>query len=187
MAIYNFDKSQQFSNLHQRPDMRPENYQQNPMQSTYNHNNPDIATAERIVLENLRVSGAWVTVMIRTDDNKFNATWSEDQSPTYHTGYDFKAFVVPQPPEIMLTKFGHDSPNKLELKFSRAEVLETIGDRLIRIGDIISMPHNSLVIKAEKFRAIHVSDEGNYKYRWLYLNVIAENINKDESFMPRNN
>lgn len=186
MAIHNFDRGQQFSNLQQRPDFRSDGDKYNPQQSIYNHNNPDIATAERVALENIRISGAWVTVMPRTEDNKYDKTWNEDQNPTYHTGYDFKAFLAPQPPEIMLTKFGHDAPNMNELKFSRAEVLGIMGERLIRIDDIIIIPHNSLIIKAETFRVVHVADEGNFRYRWLYLNVHVENVNKDDSFKPRN-
>lgn len=184
--IYNFDKLQQFSNLQQVPDFRPEGFQLNPMQSVYDHNNPEIAQAEALALENLRVAGAWVTVILRTEDNKFDKTWNEDADPTYYSGHDFKAFFAPPAPEVTLTKFGIDAANKFEVIFSRAELLGAFGERLIRNGDVIIIPHNSLVIKASRFKVLHAQDTGNYRYRWLYLSCTVENLNRDESLAPRN-
>jgi len=70
------------------------------------------------------------------------------------------------------TKWNQDlCDNKFDVTFSRAEVLGVIGDRLIRIGDIIIIPHNSLVLNAKRFRVLHVAEKGNYKYRWIYLNI----------------
>lgn len=185
MSLYNFDNSQQFSSP-RIPDNRPEHIQNNPQQSSFNHNNPDFAMAEKLALENLKIGGAWVTVIPRTDDNKYDKTWNEDPDPTYFTGFDFKAFFAPQPPEISLGKYGHDGLNQIDLRFSRSEVLSTMGERLIRIGDVIIVPHNSLVLRAERFRVTHVQDDGNFRYRWIYLNVTVENMNKDESIVPRN-
>lgn len=187
MALYNFDSSQQFSNLAQaQPDFRPEASQFNPQQSVYNHNNPDLAAAEKLAIENLRISGAWVTVIPRSNDNKFNKTWNEDPDPTYYTGYDFKAFFVPPAPEVTLTKFGIDAPTKFEITFSRAEVLSIMGERLFRSGDVMVIPHNSLIINATRFNVLHVNDSGNYKYRWLYLTCLVESMNRDESLVPKN-
>lgn len=185
MALYNFSREQQFSNLNQSTDFRPDQYKYDSPLSVYNHNNPDIATAEKMVLENLRISGAWVTVLPRSEDNKFDKTWNEDSSPTYYTGYDFKAFFVPPPPEITLTKFGIDAPAKFDVTFSRAELLDVMGDRLIRPGDIIIIPHNSLAIKATRFRIVHAADSGNYRYRWLYYIASVENLSKDETLSPK--
>lgn len=187
MAIYNFDKGQRFVSIDERPDFRPDEFQLNPQHSMYNHNNPDIASAERIVLENLRIAGAWVTVIPRTEDNKFDKTWNEDADPTYFTGYDFKAFFAPPAPEITLTKFGVDAPTKFEISFSRAEIFKTFGDRMIRNGDVVIIPHNSLAINATRFKIIHANDGGNYKYRWMYFICTVENMNKDESLIPRVN
>jgi hypothetical protein len=167
------------------PDMRPDASQINPMQAVYNPNLPDMALAESMALENIRLCGAWVTVIPRTDDEKRDQIWDSDPDPTYYSGFDFKAFFKPEPAEIMLGKFGHDAPNKFDLIFSRAEVLNIMKERLIRIGDIIIVPHNSLIIKARRYRALHVTEQGNYRYRWLYLNVTVENINKDTAFEPK--
>jgi hypothetical protein len=186
MAVHSFDKGQQYSNLQQRPDFRPDNYQENPQHAMYNHNNPDIATAEKLALEDLKISGAWVTVIPRTEDNKYDKTWNEDADPTYYAGFDFKAFFAPPAPEVTLTKFGIDAPSKFDLTFSRAEVLGVMGERLMRNGDVVVIPHNSLVLKANRFKVLHVNDAGNYKYRWIYLMVTVENMNKDEALMPRN-
>lgn len=185
MAIYDFDKDQRYSNIDERSDFRSDQYRLNPQHSIYNHNNPDIATAELIALENLRVSGGWVTVLPRTDDNKYDKVWMEDPDPTYYVGFDFKAYFPPSPPEVLLTKFGSDAPNKFDVVFSRTEVLKILGDRMIRMGDIILIPHNSLILKARRFRVLHVGESGNYKYRWIYLNVTVENANFDETFTPR--
>ena len=185
MTIHSFDKSQQFSS-NPVPDFRPENSIMNPQHAIYDHNNPDIAQAEAYALETLRIAGAWVTVIPRTEDNKFDKTWNEDSSPTYYEGYDFKAFFAPDAPKTTLTKFGHDAPNNFDLMFSRAELLNSLGERLIRTGDVIIIPHNSLIINANRFKVLHSQDYGNYKYRWLYIACTVENMNKDESLVPRN-
>lgn len=184
MGILNFDPTQQFVSPIM-PDGRPDSSQLNPQQSVYNPNSPDIARAEQWALEGLRIAGAWVTVLPRSEDGKYDAVWMEDPDPTYYAGVDFKAWFQPTPPEILLTKFGIDAPTQLELRFSRAEVYRAMGDRLIRHGDVIIVPHNSLVIRAERFVVVSVSESGNYRYRFLYLDVTVENINKDESFEPR--
>ena len=184
MAIYGFDKSQQFSS-NSVPDFRPDESQQNPMQSLYDHSNPDIAQAEAYALENIRIAGAWVTVIPRTEDNKFDKTWNEDVNPTYYAGFDFKAFFAPPAPEVTLTKFGIDGANKFDIIFSRAEMLGVLGERLLRNGDVVIIPHNSLVIRANRFKILHSQDTGNYRYRWLYLTCTVENMNKDESLIPR--
>lgn len=184
MAIYNFDKSQKFTSLDQTVDMRSDQDQLNPQQSQYNHDNPDIGIVERTALEAIRIAGAWVTILPRTDDNKFDPVWNEDASPTYYAGYDLKAYFLPTPPEVLLTKFGHDAPVSMELRFSRAEILNVFGERLIRKGDVIIVPHNSLIVRADRFRIEHVGELGNYRYRWVYLDVACENMNRDETVMP---
>jgi hypothetical protein len=185
MSIYNFDPTQQFVSP-SIPDFRPESSQLNPQQSVYDPNNPDMAQAEAYALENIRISGAWVTVIPRSEDNKFDKTWNEDSDPTYYTGYDFKAFFAPPAPEIMLTKFGIDGANKFDITFSRSEVYGVFGERMLRNGDVVIIPHNSLVLKATRFKVLHAQDTGNYRYRWMYLTCTVENMNKDESLIPRN-
>lgn len=186
MAIYNFDRSQQYSNLDSSIDFRSDADQLNPAHSQYNHDSPDIAAAERLALESIRVSGAWVTVLPRTDDNKYDKVWMEDTDPTYFVGVDFKAHFKPEPPEVVLTKFGHDAPNGISLVFSRAEVLSLLGERIIRNGDIIVVPYNSLVTRAEQYQVTHVADTGNFRFRWLYLTVDCVPLNRDESTKPLN-
>jgi len=185
MTIHSFDRSQQFMSP-EVPDFRSDTQKSDPLGALYDHNNPDMAQAEAYALESLRISGAWITVIPRTDDNKFDKSWNEDADPTYLAGADFKAFFAPPSPEVMLTKFGMDAPNSIDIIFSRAELLRTFGDRLLRNGDVIILPHNSLVIKATRFKILHVQDSGNYKYRFLYLTCTIENMNKDESLIPRN-
>jgi len=185
MSIYNFSPSQQFSSP-SVPDFRSDDDKTNPLGALYDHNSPDIAQAEAYALESLRITGAWVTVIPRTEDNKFDKTWNEDSDPTYYSGFDFKAFFAPPAPEITLTKFGIDGANKFEIIFSRSELLGSLGERLLRNGDVIIIPHNSLVLKANRFKVLHSQDSGNYKYRWLYINCTVENMNKDESLAPRN-
>lgn len=186
MAIHNFDPAQGFSNLQQTTDFRSLADQQNPLNAVYDHNSPDIAQAEAYALENLRISGAWVTVIPRTEDNKFDKTWNEDADPTYYSGFDFKAFFAPPAPEVTLTKFGIDGANKFDIMFSRAELLGALGERLLRNGDVIIIPHNSLILKANRFKVLHPQDSGNFRYRWLYLSCVVENMNVDESLIPRN-
>jgi hypothetical protein len=144
-----------------------------------------MALAESLALENLRISGAPVTVIPRTDDQKYDKIWDTDSDPTYYSGFDFKAFFKPEPAEVMLGKFGHDAPNKFDIIFSRAEVLKVMKERLIRIGDIVIVPHYSLIIKARRYRVLHSSESGNYRYRWMYLTLVIENLNKDTTLEPR--
>lgn len=186
--IYNFDKGQQYSNLDSTVDFRSDEFKMNSPMSMYNHNNPDIAAAERLALEQLRISGAWVTVMIRTDDNKFDKTWNEDADPTYYESHDFKALFAPPPPEVTLTKFGIDAPTKFEITFSRAELLEVYGKRLLRPGDIIVVPYNSLIIPGSKngnmhTRITHAQDSGSFRFRWIYLKCNVENV--ESSLHPK--
>jgi len=185
MAIYNFDNSQQFSSLGGVSDFRTDAAKFQPQQSLYDHSNPDLATAEAIALETIRISGAPVTIIPRTRDNKYDETWMEDADPTYFRGYDLKAFFVATPPETVLTKWGKDAPTTLDLRFSRAELFGIFGDRMIQIGDVIVVPHNSLIIKANRFRVLHPGETGNYRYRWMYLTVTVENLNKDKAHEPR--
>jgi len=184
MTIHSFDKSQQFSS-NPVPDFRSENSKDNPLHAIYDHNNPDMAQAEAYALENLRISGAWVTVIPRTEDNKYDKTWNEDSNPTYYTGYDFKAFFTPSAPEVSLTKFGHDAANSFDITFSRTQLIDSLGDRLLRNGDVIVVPHNSLIINANRFKVLHAQDSGNYRYRWMYITCTVENMNKDESLQPK--
>ena len=184
MPVYNFN-SEQYSQLGGAVDYRSDQEQSQPQQSLYDHSNPDIGYAEATALENIRISGAWVTVLARTRDEKYNKVWMEDQDPTYYVGYDIKAFMPPAPPEVLLSKFGIDAPTNFELKFSRAELIKLMGERLIQTGDIIIIPHNSLILKAKRFRVLHAGETGNFKYRWIYLSVVVENVNKDTSFEPK--
>jgi len=186
MAIHNFDKTERYSQLDTVVDDRPDFYKMNPQHALFDPSSPDFGFAEATVLENLRIAGAWVTVLPRSDDEKFDKTWMEDQDPTYYAGHDFKAFMPPTPPEVLLTKFGQDAPITFDVTFSRAELLERFDKRLIRIGDVIVIPHNSLVVRARRFRVLHVGETGNFRYRWLFLNVTVQNINRDESFEPQN-
>ena len=184
MAIYNFDKSQKFVSIDIESDTRPDNFIYNPQQSQYNHDNPDIAQAEKLALESIRASGILVTVYPRTDDNKFDKTWLEDADPTYHQGIEMKAWVKPAIPELVLVQFGLDAATKLDLVFSRAELIHHFGERMIRKGDAISVPYNSLVTNSNKYRVINASESGNFRFRWLYLEVACEPFNKDDSMFP---
>jgi len=185
LAIYDFGSNNEvYSSLNVRADNRPQHSIFNPQQSQYNPNVPDIAVAEHVALESIRIAGVVVTVLLRTDDGKYDKVWNEDISPTYYSGYDFKAWFAPSAPEIVLTKFGQDAPHSIDLLFSRAEVLHVLGDRLIRIGDIVVIPHNSLAIRASRFRVVHATDFGNYRYRWIYWSVTVESMNKDDATLP---
>ena len=185
MAVHNFAGSNDMTyTSNTLADVRADIDKLNPLHAQFNPNNPDFQMAESLALESLRIAGAWVTVLPRTDDRKYDPVWNEDASPTYYAGYDFKAYFQPQPPEIALTKFGHDAPTTVDLRFGRSDVLSTMGERLIRIGDVIVVPHNSLIIKATRFQVKHVGEIGNYRYRWFYLDVTCENMNHDDTLVP---
>lgn len=191
MPIHNFDHKQEFVSIDKIPDFRSEEERNNSLLSTYNHQSNDIAYAERMAEEVILLSGAWVTVHPRAINNgNRDEVWDEDADPKYLRGTKMKGFFAPKPVETELTKWGVDAPNQTTIWFSRAQVYKTFGSRMISEGDLIILPHNTMAVtqndgregigtRMDRFRVLNSSDQGMFKYRWIYWTCVLENLSGD--------
>jgi hypothetical protein len=185
--IHNFDFKQQFSTIDRTPDFRSEEEKLNSLLSVYNHDSQDISYAERLSEEIINLSGAWMVVYKRRrNEGNRDDVWDEDADPTYHNGKHVKGRFVPAPAEIALTRWGVDVPNQTTITFSRSVILKEFGRLMIAEGDVIVVPHNTLIgtqftdlregtnNRMDMFRVLKSSDTGNFKYRWIYWSCFCE-------------
>lgn len=191
MSIHNFSMGQEFISIDNLPDHRTEQEKQFTDLSLFNHDSPDLAYYERNAEELVNISGAWTTIFLRTDNNgTVDEVWEEDPDPTYKAGEKLKGYFAPDKIAIELTKWGVDTPNKTAVVYSRAVLFKRFGRRMLRPGDVIEIPHNTLspvqeapiggqVNRIDKYRIIDVGDTGNFKYRWLYYRCFVENLTGD--------
>jgi hypothetical protein len=194
VAIHDFDPQQQFVSIDKLPDPRLDQEKTNSLLSSYNHDSPDIAYAERLAEELVNLSGAWITVYQRTqNEGNKDEVWDEDADPTYRNGKKIKGFFEPAPADIQLTRYGVDIQNQTTVHFSRANIFQTFGKRMISEGDVLIVPHNTMSAaqipdiregvhnRVDRYRVIKASDSGNFKYRWLYWSALIENITGDQT------
>ena len=189
MAIYDFsptsslDDNPELLSIDKLPDHRSEVEQQFTPLALYQPESPDLAFAERVALEIINVSGAWTKIFTRTEDESYDDVWEEQTEPTYRPGKDLKGYFVPEPLGSELNKFGVDAPNKTEVVYSRANIFQEMGDRMIRPGDIIEIPFGSIERhrggNRVYYRVSDAREKGNFKYRWLYYAAIIERITGD--------
>ena len=190
MGLHNFDTKQEFISIDALPDFRTEEQKQFTPLSVYNHDNPDLAFAERKAEEIINISGAWIVIFPRTNNSGADEVWEEDPDPTYKSGVKLKGYFVPQPVVIELTRCGIDSQNKTSVVFSRAILFKEFGKRMLRPGDVFEVPHNTLTPlqeaepggksnRMDKYRIINASDIGNFLYRWLYYKCDVEALTGD--------
>jgi hypothetical protein len=192
VAIYRFTAFQQrFESLDEVPDHRSDIEREASPVQVFDHFNPDISFAERRAKEALDVSGAWVKVFLKMPDiqdpanlRTAEAVWNEDPTPVYSNARVFKAFFHPDAQHIELTRFGIDAPLKISITFLRADLLkdQTIGDRLIQPGDQIEIPYNDVNEKKFPMRVtvVDATNDGNFRYRWLFWKVVCEVSKNDE-------
>ena len=192
MPIHDFDFQQQFISIDKLPDHRSDIEKENSLLSVYNHDSPDLAYAERLSEEIINLSGAVIKVYKRRHNGASkDEVWEEDADPTYKKGISIKGRFVPAPAEISLTRWGVDVPNQTTVTFSRAVVLKEFGRFMITEGDILIIPHNTLIgtqftdfrdgtnNRMDTYRVIKSSDTGNFKYRWIYWSCLVENLTGD--------
>jgi hypothetical protein len=145
---------------------------------------PDMAFADRLAAEMVAKSGADVLLYPLMDSDQYDQTWEENANPIYGKGRPFKAFFVPNPSEVQLTRFGIDAENKGVVVFHRSTIFREMGKRMLRIGDVIDLPYNSSVLPLGKYRILNVGDAGNFRYNWLYLSCTVENLTNDIRVSP---
>jgi hypothetical protein len=188
MPIHNFESGQEFCSPDGTTDFRSDVEKELSLLSVYNNANPDIAYAESLAREIINISGAIVHIHIRTDDmGNADEIWDEDNDPTYENSVQLKAYFQPEAPSIELTKYGIDSPTKVTIYFPRCVLLEIFGERMIRTGDLIEVPHNTLSPlqnadvggiqnRIDRFRVLNSQDSSIYRYRWIYWKCVLESI-----------
>ena len=120
-------------------------------------------------------------------------SWDEDPDPALKNGIKMKGYFIPEPAAAQLTKWGLDIQAKPALIFSRAVLFKQFGRRMVRPGDIIRAPYNSLhpiqisnqdysrEASMSLFRITNVSDTGNFRYRWLYFRCDMQLLTGDKS------
>ena len=165
--------------------LRSEAEQSSPLYQVHDTCTPDVATARRIAREVINVAGALIKVHARTDNADVRAVHDEDPDPTYWPAKVLKGFFVPQPMEYELTPWGVDSENKAEIVFALTDIVEQFGERLLRTGDLLEAPFNSMGVAKPKFFCVDNAQEfGNFRYNWLYLKCQTTLVTPDSNIMP---
>jgi hypothetical protein len=160
----------------------------------YDESNPEILYMEQEAFQYIKDSGVPVFVYTRVNDlGKIDSVWEEDSDPLYDNPIPVYGQYVPEAMSVVLKKWGVDAQTQFLIHFSRANLLAVFGNRLIRQGDVIEIPHNTLVQTQntefidgpfgclDKFRVISAKDTGNYNYRWLYWTCTVEVLSSDIS------
>jgi len=194
MAIYDFDFQQQFISIDKLPDFRSDQERINSPLSVYNHDSADLAYAERLSEEIINISGAAVFIFkrVRNQANR-DEIWEEDADPTYKAGVMLKGRMAPEPAEISLTRWGVDVPNRTAITFSRAVIYKTFGVEMIVEGDVLVVPHNTMIgtqftdvrsgvgNRMDQYVVVKSGDTGNFKYRWLYWTLSVQSLSGDDT------
>jgi hypothetical protein len=144
----------------------------------------DLKTARQLADEVINVSGALVKVYLRTENADYDQVWDEDPDPSYWTPITIKAFFKPNAIEAELERWGIDVKNKVELTFSHRQLYELVGERMLRNGDVIQIPFNSIPITLKNYRVVNATPAGNFRYNWLYFMCQTELLTADITVRP---
>ena len=152
----------------------------------HDYESADIKLARSKAREMINVSGAEVTVFIRTDNHDYDAVWDEDPDPTYWNPMKIKGYFKPQPVETELKEWGAESINKTEIVFDHFSIKQLNGSRMLRIGDVVQLPFNSVDpnLGPKNYRILNVTPSGNFRYTWLYLTCVLETLTADITVRP---
>lgn len=183
---------QEYSSIQNHPDFRTDDQIFNSKLSIFDNENPEVARMEREAFNYIQQAGAVTHIYLRTEDlGAVDEVWEEDNNPIYYPPVSIKGQFVPEKMSTALKKWGIESDAKFDINYSRAQLLDRFGKRMIRAGDVIQLPHNTLVQTqntefidgqlglADKFRVIDAHDTGNFNYRWLYWTVYCELLSGD--------
>lgn len=147
----------------------------------------DVKLARQLADEMIHVSGAEVQVYLRTNNEDFDHVLDADADPTYWNPVSMKAFFKPAPVEVELTKWGADvGENRIEVIFSHRQLYEKFGDRMLRVGDVLTLPYNAAAINPTNYRITNATPSGNFRYIWLYLTCQVEVLTADITVRPKN-
>lgn len=165
---------------------RSEVEQRNTPIAIHDIESADIKMARRQAKEMIDVSGAEVIVYIRTDNSDYDNVWDEDPDPTYWNPINIKGYFKPQPLEAELKQWGAEVVNKTEITFDHYELRQLLGERMIRVGDVIQLPYKASdqAISPKNYRVLNSTPSGNYRYTWLYLTCQVETLTADVTVRP---
>lgn len=190
MSIYNFDiRSEKFRTIDKIKDVRSDYEKENPLLSVFNHDKAGIALAEAQAQELIHISGAPIIVYrylpMKHAEGTIESLWEEENTRIFDSGQWIKGTFKADPLNLALTKFGVDMPLKINVNFSRAELLKLMGERLIRVDDVLRVPYN-LVGKElpNYFQVVNSYESGNFQYRWLYWTCQCTLLYNDETIRP---
>mgnify|MGYP003645841497 CR=1 FL=1 len=146
----------------------------------------DVRMARSQAREIINVSGAEVTVYMRTDNADFDSVWDEDADPTYWNPVKIKGYFKPQPLEAELKQWGAEVVNKTEIVFDHFSIHQLTGERMLRAGDVIQLPYNAATtaLNPKNYRILNVTPSGNFRYNWLYLTCQLETLTADITVRP---
>ena len=163
----------------QRLGFRSDMEREHPLIQLHDTDSADHAFVASIAAEITNIAGADVIVYPRTESESYDQVYEEDPDPTYKNGKHLKAYFVPQPIAAQLTPFGVDAPNQTTVVFNKEQVYKEFGNRMIRIGDIVSLPYNASGLKPDRYRVLNAFDSGNFRYNWLYWSCVVETLTDD--------
>ena len=146
----------------------------------------DIKLARSQASEMINISGAEVTIYLRTENADFDSVFDEDPDPTYWSPISLKGFFKPQPLEAELKEWGAEIINKTEIVFDHAQVQGLVGERMLRPGDVIRLPYNAATtaLNPQNYRVLNATPSGNFRYTWLYLTCQLETLTADITVRP---
>lgn len=168
------------------PDFRSEAQQRHTALAIHDATNNDLLHARKLVEEIINISGAEIKLYVRTDNSDYDRVWDSDPDPTYWQAETIKAYFKPQPIEADLEKWGLDVKNKIEIVFSHYQIYTKFGDRMLRAGDVVTVPYNAAnaKISPSNYRIENVTPSGNFRYNWLYLSCMAVTLTSDITVRP---
>ena len=193
MSVYKFgdncdiiSEGDLFDNIHES--FMSDIEKRNTPIAIHDSSSDDLKLARMKADEIINVSGAEVHVYIRTDNADFDTVWDSDADPTYWNMFKIKAFFKPQMLETELKKWGIDVVSKTEIVFSHLQIFRELGNRMLRIGDVIKVPYNgaTIALSPKHYRITNVTPSGNFRYNWLYLTCQATVLTADITVRPDN-
>lgn len=164
--------------------LRSDIEQRNTALALHDPESADIKMARQLANEMINVSGAEVKIFIRTENADYDQVWDEDPDPTYWTPILMKGFFKPSAVESELNKWGVDTINKTDIVFSHHQLYMNLGERMLRTGDVIQIPFNSIPISLKNYRILNGSPTGNFRYNWLYFTCQIELLTADITVRP---
>ena len=97
--------------------------QKNSPLALHDSDSADVKLARSQAREMINISGAEVTVYMRTENADFDSVWDEDPDPTYWNPINLKGYFKPTPLEAELKQWGAEVVNKTEIVFDHLEVI----------------------------------------------------------------